>query len=1021
MRRVLRPICLLVCIATLWTGSTAYALDPARTISQYVHDHWGSDRGFVGGAVFAISQSADGYLWIGTERGLVRFDGFNFTLLQLPIPGSAAIGAVRGLVTDAEGSMWIRLDGPHLLRYRNGEFEDAYARFGLQEVAFTAITLDRDGELVVWGPRNRAQHFRHGSFSSYVISPDIPGIVLATAETQDRTLWLGTREIGLFRIDQGRTVNVAPHLAATSINALLPAKGDRLWIGTETGLKFWDGHKVVEPPLLTSIDRSQILALTGDRDGNVWVGTNHGLVRITPALSVSKELLSQGAGADVTAVYEDRDGQIWYGGMHGLERLRDGMFTLYSTSQTPRSENNGPVYVDSLHRTWFAPQSGGLYRMKDGQISHVTVAGLDKDVIYSFCGGGGEIWVGRQHGGLTVLTQSGESFASKTYTQAEGLAGNSVYSVHRNRDGTVWAGTVNIGLSRLKDGRFTNYSASNGFPSNAIFSIAEGDDGVTWFATPNGLASFAHERWKSYGTQDGLPSSNIRTILEDSKHVLWIATSGGLAMLNAGRIAIPDTLTDSQREQILGIAEDKQGSLWIVTADHVLQVNRDRLIDGSLTDADVLSYGTEDGLSAVEGVGRDRSIVADPDGRIWISLARGIAMADPSAAASHAAPVNVRMESISAGGIPIRIEESSKLAAGTHSIEFNYAASSLSNPQRVRFRYRLDGSDQGWRRGVPARQVVYTNLGPGSYQFRIQASNGIGPWNEPGTTIRFVVESAFWQAWWFRTICFLSCCLLIFAFYRWRISLQAHRLNVRFQDRLAERTRIAQDLHDTLLQGVLSASLQLDVAEDQIPSDSPAKPLIRRVLQLMSQITEEGRSALRGLRMPESDSFNLEISLSRLRQEFVIDEKTTYRVIAQGAPRPLRPLIRDDVYRIGREAVVNAFLHAHANNIEVEVEYANRYLRVWVRDDGRGMDPIVLKAGREGHWGLPGMRERSESIGSSLKLRSRVGAGTEVELTTPGTIAFDADSSGRISRWMPWLGQETLQTSRTDKRKRAQK
>jgi len=284
-----------------------------------------------------------------------------------------------------------------------------------------------------------------------------------------------------------------------------------------------------------------------------------------------------------------------------------------------------------------------------------------------------------------------------------------------------------------------------------------------------------------------------------------------------------------------------------------------------------------------------------------------------------------------------------------------------------------------------------------------------------------VIEPAFWQTWWFRVACLAGCCLTILAIYRLRIHQLTKRLNVGFQERLAERTRIAQELHDTLLQGVLSASLQLDVAEDQLPEDSPAKPLLKRVLQLMVTVTEEGRNALRGLRTTESGNQSLETAFSRLRQEFPLDGKTDYRVIVDSVTRPLRPLIRDEVYRIGREALLNALKHAHANRIEVEVEYASRHLRVLVRDDGRGIDPQVLHSGREGHWGLVGIRERSERIGANLRLRSRIGAGTEVDLTVPGTIAFEKGSNGLISHWFLWLSRERLETSKHDKAKRVHK
>jgi signal transduction histidine kinase/ligand-binding sensor domain-containing protein len=1009
---------LLAAIAGICLVNSASALDPARAVSQYFHDKWGANRGFLGGAVYAICQSKDGYLWIGTERGLVRFDGFTFTLIQRPLPDLPPIGAVRGLVSDAEGNLWIRLEGPHLLRYREGKFEDVVVRYDLDEAAFTAMSLDSEGHLLLWGLRRKTLRYLNGKFQSIAPSGDMDGIAISIAETRDHRVWLGTRDIGLFHINQGSLVSVSRQLADTGINALLASSNGALWIGTDAGVKLWDRDGLVDQVLPSFTTQPQILALDKDPEGNVWVGTNHGLFRITPGGVVSSDPDWDG---EVTSIYDDRDGDIWFGGVGGIERLRDGMFTTFSTAQGLPAENNGPVYVDSEGRTWFGPLSGGLYWLKDGKVGHVAIAGLDSDVVYSISGGDGEVWIGRQRGGLTVVTKNGDSFAARTYTQADGLAQNSVYSAHRNRDGTVWAGTVSAGVSRLKDGKFTNYSMVNGLASNSVNSIVEGHDGTMWFATPSGLSSFARERWMNRSVPDGLPSSDVRLIFEDSRQVLWIATSGGLAFLRSGRIGVPHRLPDSLHEEIFGVAEDKRGFLWFATSDHVLQVDRDRLLTGVFDNPDVQSYGIADGLQEVGGVKRDRSVVADSLGRVWISLDHGLSVADPRLILEYSAPVMVRIESVSAGGTEVNLKDPLKFAAGSQSISFNYASTSLSMPELVRFRYKLDGYGQGWSDIVASRQITYSHLGPGPYLFHIVASSREGLWNGPETTVPFVIEPAFWQTRWFRALFAGVCALVIVALYRLRMYHLTRQLNLRFQERLAERTRIAQELHDTLLQGFVSASMQLDVAEDQLPNDSPAKPVLRRILQLMGRVTEEGRSALRGLRTADNDSRDLEIAFSRMRQELAIDEKIGYRVITHSDRRPLRPAIRDEVYRIGREALVNAFLHAKANTVEVEVEYATRYLRIMVRDDGCGIDPQVLDAGRQGHWGLPGMRERSEGIGASLKLRSRVGAGTEVELTVPSAIAFEGQSHRPVSRWFTWLSREKFEPGSSGEKKREQK
>jgi len=988
-------------------------------MAQYIHEKWGVDQGFLGGTAYSICQSDDGYLWIGTERGLVRFDGFNFILIQRPVPDLPAIGAVRGLVADGEGDLWVRMDGPQLLVYRDGKFHDAFSHFNLHESGFTAMAEGYDGGLLLAGLSGQVLRYKDGQFHTAIGPGQIPGAVLSLTETADHIVWAGTQSAGLFSINHGHLTHTSKDMANKSVNTLLPAYKGGLWIGTDTGIQWWHDGGLTEPSFQSAIEQRQILSVTRDRDANLWAGTDRGLLRIAPSGDATLATFQRDLPRGITTVYEDRDKDLWFGGPNGIERLQDGVFKTYSIREKLPSKDNGPIYVDDLGRVWFAPLSGGLYWLKDDRVGRVTIDGLDKDIVYSISGGDGEVWIGRQHGGLTKLTKSGDAWNARTFTRSNGLPQDSVYSVFRTKTGSVWAGTVSGGVIRLEGDSISSYSTADGLASNSINSIAEGSDGTMWFATPSGLSSLKDGHWTNRSVQDGLPSNDVSTIFEDSKQTLWIGTSAGLAFCASGHIGIPRNMPEPFHEQVFGIAEDSRGELWIATSDHALKADRDRMIAGTLVESDFRVYGIADGLNGVETVRRERSLVADGFGRVWISLAGGLAEAHPGILRTYIAPVFARIESMSAGGNTVSLDTSPKLAAGSRSITINYQSTILSRPERVRYRYMLDGSGQGWSADVAARQVVYSNLKPGSYRFRILASDGDGLWNGPETVLPFEIEPEFWETRWFEASCLVACIFAIVMFYRLRMYQLTRQLNVRFQDRLAERTRIAQDLHDTLLQGVMSASLQLDVAEDQLPDDSPARPLLRRVLVLMGRVTEEGRNALRGLRAPEVTRRDLEIAFSCLRQEFPLDEKVSYRVIANGEDRALRPVVRDEVYRIGREAIVNAFVHAKANNIEVEVEYANDHFRVLVRDDGIGMDRQVLRAGREGHWGLPGMRERSESIGASLKLRSRTGAGTEVELTIPGAVAFEHQFKNPNTPWFPWLNKVKFKASTNGQSKRS--
>jgi signal transduction histidine kinase len=328
---------------------------------------------------------------------------------------------------------------------------------------------------------------------------------------------------------------------------------------------------------------------------------------------------------------------------------------------------------------------------------------------------------------------------------------------------------------------------------------------------------------------------------------------------------------------------------------------------------------------------------------------------------------------------------------------------SLTDPERVQFRYKLEGFDDHWRGPVSAREATYTNLPPRRYTFRVIACNNDGVWNEQGAALDFAIAPAFYQTSWFLLLCVASAGSLGWMGYRWRVRQVRARLNLRFNERLSERTRIARELHDTLLQGFLSASMQLHVAVDRLPAESPEKPRLNRVQELMRIVIDEGRNAVRGLRTSVADSGDLEKAFARIREDLETHEEIGFRVIGEGQARLLHVVIRDEVYAIGREALVNAFRHSGATQIEVEVEFAAKHLRILIRDDGRGIDPELLQAGREGHWGLSNMRERAERIGAQLKVRSRAGTGTEVELSVPSAIAFQADPKERHARGLARL------------------
>ena len=984
--------------------SQAYGLNPNRTMSQYVREQWSSESRFPGGPVAAITQTADGYLWIGSQKGLFRFDGFNFSAISSANPLFKS-DRILGLTPDDDGRLCVLFWGSSVLCYRNGEFENLASSASRTAVQVSAMWREDQGRMLLYdgvGGILRVQQKNVEVLAPPTILPS-SSLVVSMAETNDGKIWLGAPSQGLYYLSDGRVGHIN-QLPDKKINCLLPTGDKELWVGTDKGLFRWNGAALSRIELPQSAAGAQTLTLLRDHNDNIWVGTTRGLLRINRNGVTFSDENDFGTGG-INALFEDREGNLWAGGARGLERVRDEAFVTYSIDENGRSTVNGPVYAGPGNRIWVGSAAGGLYSVADGRFQSLDSPLLNKEVIYAISGRGEEIWVGTQHDGLLRFRYANGIGNIQTYGQASGLAETTVYSVYQSTDGTVWAGTLTGGAIEFKNGRLTTYTTSNGLLSNTIASISQTHDGTIWFATPKGLSSLSGNRWTNYAAKDGLPADGVNCILETSSGLIWIGSSRGLAFLKAGRVQIPGGVPDPLREEIFGIAEDNNGRLWISSSNHVLSVSQAKLLDGTLTPDDVREYGTADGLRSAKGVKRNRSVVADSDGRIWFSLQDGLSVVDPAHITDSSVPALVHVERVLADNDPIAVGGTVRVPPSCKRIVFEYTGLSLAAPERVRFRYFLDDFDRGWSQPVEAREAVYTNLSPGSYRFHIVASNSDGAWNGTETVLPFQVQPAAWQTLWFRLTCALALALTAWLLYRIRMHQKIAQLNVRFEERLGERTQIAQDLHDTLLQGVLSASMQIHVATNRLTDDSKAKPLLIQVQQLMAQVIDEGRNALQGLRSSSGDPRKFEQAFSRIPEELGDQREVAYRVIVEGSPRPLHPVIRDEVYRIGREAVVNAFRHATAGSIEIQVEYTAAHLRVAVRDDGCGIHPLVLQGGLEGHWGLPGMRERAERIGAKLKLWSRLNAGTKVELLVPHDVAYQQQSGhGRVSwiKRLPW-------------------
>jgi ligand-binding sensor domain-containing protein/signal transduction histidine kinase len=986
-------------------------------VSQYLHDSWGTEGSLRGGSITAIAQTSDGYLWIGTDKGLFRFDGLSFHQFEQARPDPIQIGSVRTLLVDASDHLWILLQNTQVFRYQNGSFE--FIR-GWTESGTTAMARGTSGDVLLSSAAvgtlaysgNRFRSLSSPAFlkdaarvaKSEGPDPEAPpfswfdrlaaptSVVISMAQTDDGKIWLGTERRGLFYLQERRVSSASDGRDETTINCFLPLPNSELWAGTAKGVRRWNGTELTWAGVPSSLRNLDVLSILRDRDSNIWVGTSRGLFRYN-AKGGSLLRIHETTGP-VAALFEDREGNIWIGSARGLERLRDSAFVTYDLPNL-RLQSMGPLHIDAGGRTWIAPIQGGLRWLKEGQSGIVTADGIANDVVYSIAGSGkDDVWVGRQHGGLTHLRYSGNSFTAKTYTQTDGLAQNSVYAVYQSPDSTVWAGTLSGGVSRFQNGRFRTFTAADGLSSNTVNAIVEDRAGTMWFGTPNGLNSLSKGRWKVYGVQDGLPSASINCLTEDSAGVLWIGSDAGLAYLRSGRVSGPMQLPPSLREMIVGVAADRTGSLWIATSAHVVQVNRNRLLKGASGSSDVQVYGLADGLRGSEGVKRCRSVVADALGRIWFSLNRGISVVDPAHIPGFPS-VLPHFEAVSADGVSVDLSGPVRISSAQRRIILDYAALSLSNREPVKYRYMLAGFDKGWSEPVTTREAIYTNLSPGSYRFRLLAGNGDDLQNHAEATLPILIEPQFWQAWWFLLVCVLSFLLLVLVTFRIRMHQVKKRFSIRLEERVEERTRIARELHDTLLQSFHGSMFRMQAARNLLPRrPEEAGEALDGAIARAEQAIDEGRNAIQGLRAEAAIASDISQLLRAIGQELAASQQgrhdpATFRLTIEGEPQALSPLLQDEVYRIAREVLTNAFQHACACEIEAEIIYDSRAFRLRIRDDGKGIDPPVLKQGkRAGHWGLPGIRERAEQIGARLDVWSETGVGTEVQLAIPSSLAY---------------------------------
>jgi signal transduction histidine kinase/ligand-binding sensor domain-containing protein len=1007
----------------LSASASSGAVDSPITSSRS-HSIWDHESGFPGGHVFSMTQTPDGYLWFGTGNGLVRYDGLRFEYIPRGNANDLSNGLIPRVVADASGQLWAADDFTHLFRYEAGLLKGPVPDNGRHGYAVSSANKTADGWLLFVSELQGVVEYKHGESRVLLEPRAVPGPPTAVAQTAGGTIWIGTADKGLFqfRPEEGEaSLLQVPSLKNKRINCLLPLANTTLLVGTQQGLFISHGNNSFSEVSLTP-GHDEILALAGGFKGRIWIGTENHVFKVDPKDIDAKgwirpiEQLMVNGNTAVTALFEDRDGNLWIGEPEAIERYRDSAFITYRRSEGSsegRSEgssvglpcsNCGAIYVDSDQGVWFAPSDGGLFRISQGRIQSIELDGLKNDMVYSIAGAAGEVWVARRNGGLTRLTVEGTSVRVSPQRQPGDSFSiqDAVYSVYREPNGTVWAGTLHRGLSRLRNGTWHTFTTKDGLPSDSISVITGNESGLIFVGTPNGLAELRNDRWTSYKTHDGLPPGAIESLFLDGSDTLWIGTSRGIAFLRSGTVHVPLGAPTALYGDILGIAE-KNGSLWIATSDHILRVRCSALLKQEYAEGDYREFGVTDGLPSVEGVKRSPSVELDNRGNIWFSLKQGISFLPASAFADPAFPVTIRIEGMLVDGKYVATGDHIRVPSGRHRLTFQYAGINVSNPEGVRYRYRLADVDSPWSEPTPLREVDFTNIAPGRFEFQVAARNPDGVWNSHGSAIAFEVAPSILQTRWFQAASLGILALLALGAYRLRVQQLHRQFNIGLEARVNERTRIARDLHDTLLQTLHGLMFQFQAVRNLLPRrpDEAMRSLDDAIDEAEGALAES-RDAIQGLRSGANAQEDLAELLKITMQELAASadgKAPTFDLIEEGERRSLSAAAKDEIGRVALEILRNAFRHSNATRIEAEVRHDNQMLRLRIRDNGRGIDPKVLKeGGRPGHWGLRGIRERAERIGSQVDFWSESGAGTEVQLTVPAAIAYAASREGIVAR-----------------------
>jgi signal transduction histidine kinase/ligand-binding sensor domain-containing protein len=1004
------PSLRIVALVVLWLSPSILFAQEQR-VSQYSHRAWLVRDGFFAGQPAAITQTTDGYIWVATTAGLYRFDGSRFELWSSPDGKKLPSDLVLSLVGARDGSLWIGMRGglAHFVHCKLVVYPDFH-----DDVY--ALLEDRSGK--IWLARSEA-----GGAQRTPICQALPTTIRCLDETDGVTekfccphsltedtegyLWSAT-EGPLFRWKPGHSETYMPnewaHAKGIQTAGVVEAVPDGsvlvsvLYPGTFGGLQRLSKGRWT-PVKVPGFDGSKVtaMAVLRDSDGKIWLGTTEGIYHIHGNAFEKFGIVDGLSGDFINRFYQDRENGIWIATTGGLDYFHPRNVTTFSKREGLASDNVDSVSATHDNAVWL--NSGDtLDFLKNGHIKALRVGRGLPGPTATFVDSFDRLWSGIDND--LYLYDHGKF--QKVHRKD---GGSTLFIVGITEDSThdIWAEVSgsNPELIRVHDMQVVEEYPESAIPSAR--ALAAGANGVLWLGLRNGdLARFHDGRAETFPTPGG-PKSYVYQVIVNPDGTVFAATSAGLVAWRDGKSHLLSSKNGLPCDSVAGASWDNQNALWLYTGCGLTRIDKNEVDRWWREDTSTLALKTLDASDGVVGGGSPNfnAMARTPDGRLWIANLATVQVVDPNHLEQNEVLPPVQIEKIIADRKLYEPDEKLAFPPLMLDLEIDYAALSFVNPQQVQFRYKLEPRDTAWQEAGNRRQAFYTDLRPGSYHFRVIASNNDGLWNEKGASLLFTVAPAWYQTAAFRISLMLATLFLLWLVFYLRMKQTARSMRARFDERISERTRLARDLHDTLLQTLQGSKLVADDALENHHDVEHTRRSLEKLCEWIDRAAREGRVALHALHLSAFDNRELSKRLQSALDDREINHVSERCLTTDGSPVEMDPLVTDEICSVAYEAIRNAFLHADAPRIEVQLRYSGDFT-LTVRDNGRGMETSVVSKGRPGHFGLRTMRERATRINGQFEVISAPGVGTVVEVRVPGKTAYREEAGvwSRVSSWM---------------------